>query len=220
MDANLLHDIIFYVMYAALAIALVIIIERTLYFAYTQRQARRLEQALTPDVRRAADLPDELTQRNSLPMSVIAPVLAQKHHAGDRAGDREAIGDLIDAQYLLSKPPMARGLWLLETVVTAAPLLGLLGTVMGIIETFKALAASGVSEPSLVSAGMGTALYATGLGIAIALLCLVANNFLQSRMERINELLKVLLIRAGQPASRPESGSSEQWVDSGAPRYA
>ncbi|WP_240336297.1 MotA/TolQ/ExbB proton channel family protein, partial [Klebsiella aerogenes] len=47
-----------------------------------------------------------------------------------------------------------------------APLLGLLGTVMGIIETFKALAASGVSEPSLVSAGMGTALYATGLGIA------------------------------------------------------
>ena len=216
MDANLLHDIIFYVMYAALAIALVIIIERTLYFAYTQRQARRLEQALTPEVRRAADLPDELTQRNSLPMAVIAPVLAQKH----RAGDREAIGDLIDAQYLLSKPPMARGLWLLETVVTAAPLLGLLGTVMGIIETFKALAASGVSEPSLVSAGMGTALYATGLGIAIALLCLVANNFLQSRMERINELLKVLLIRPGQPASRPESGSGEQWVDSGAPRYA
>ena len=38
MDANLLHDIIFYVMYAALAIALVIIIERTLYFAYTQRR--------------------------------------------------------------------------------------------------------------------------------------------------------------------------------------
>ncbi|RTG46032.1 MotA/TolQ/ExbB proton channel family protein, partial [Serratia marcescens] len=62
MDANLLHDIIFYVMYAALAIALVIIIERTLYFAYTQRQARRLEQALTPEVRRAADLPDALTQ--------------------------------------------------------------------------------------------------------------------------------------------------------------
>ena len=143
-------------------------------------------------------------------------MLEQKH----RAGDREAIGDLIDAQYLLSKPLMARGLWLLETIVTAAPLLGLLGTVMGIIETFKALAASGVSEPSLVSAGMGTALYATGLGIAIALLCLVGNNYLQSRMERINELLKVLLIRAGAPGSRPENGSREQRVDSEVPRYA
>ncbi|SQI30840.1 Uncharacterised protein [Serratia plymuthica] len=51
---------------------------------------------------------------------MIAPVLEQKH----RAGDREAIGDLVDAQYLLSKPLMARGLWLLETIVTAAPLLG------------------------------------------------------------------------------------------------
>jgi len=216
MNANLLHDIIFYVMYAALAIALVIIIERALYFAYTQRQARRLEQALTLDVHRTADLPDELTQRNSLPLAVISPVLEQKH----RAGDREAIGDLIDAQYLLSKPLMRRGLWLLETIVTAAPLLGLLGTVMGIIETFKALAASGVSEPSLVSAGMGTALYATGLGIAIALLCLVGNNYLQSRMERINGLLKVLLIRAGAPGSRPENGSREQRVDSEVPRYA
>lgn len=216
MNANLLHDIIFYVMYAALAIALVIIIERALYFAYTQRQARRLEQALTLDVHRTADLPDELTQRNSLPLAVISRVLEQKH----RAGDREVIGDLIDAQYLLSKPLMARGLWLLETIVTAAPLLGLLGTVMGIIETFKALAASGVSEPSLVSAGMGTALYATGLGIAIALLCLVGNNYLQSRMERINELLKVLLIRAGAPGSRPENGSREQRVDSEVPRYA
>jgi biopolymer transport protein ExbB len=63
-------------------------------------------------------------------------------------------------------------------------------------------------------------LYATGLGIAIALLCLVGNNYLQSRMERINELLKVLLIRAGTPASRPENGNREQWVDSEAPRYA
>ncbi|HFK7187360.1 MotA/TolQ/ExbB proton channel family protein [Serratia odorifera] len=216
MNANLLHDIIFYVMYAALVIALVIIIERALYFAYTQRQARRLEQALTPQVRRADDLPQALIQRNSLPLAVILPVLEQKH----QADDRETLGDVIDAQYLLSKPPMSRGLWLLETIVTAAPLLGLLGTVMGIIETFKALAASGVSEPSLVSAGMGTALYATGLGIAIALLCLVGNNYLQSRMERINELLKVLLIRAGTPASRPEHDQADRWVDSGEQRYA
>jgi len=216
MDANLLHDIIFYVMYASLAIALVIMTERALYFAYTQRQARKLERALTPQVRHAADLPHSLTQRNSLPLAVILPVLEQKRYAGDR----EALGDTIDAQYLLSKPMMGRGLWLLETIVTAAPLLGLLGTVMGIIETFKALAASGVSEPSLVSAGMGTALYATGLGIAIALLCLVGNNYLQSRMERINELLKVLLIRAGTPGSRPDSEADGQWLENGAQRYA
>ncbi len=216
MDANLLHDIIFYVMYASLVIALVIMIERALYFAWTQRQARRLEQVLTAQVHRASDLPDALTQRSSLPWSVIQPVLEQKHDSTDRS----ALDDMMESQFLLSKGQMGRGLWLLETIVTAAPLLGLLGTVMGIIETFKALAASGVSEPSLVSAGMGTALYATGLGIAIALLCLVGNNYLQSRMERINELLKVLLIRAAAPASRPQGEEDGNWAERGAQRYA
>ena len=43
MDANLIHDIIFYVMYAALAIAVVILVERGLYFSWAQRQALRFE---------------------------------------------------------------------------------------------------------------------------------------------------------------------------------
>ena len=175
----------------------------------------RFEKALTPDVRRASDLPESLTGRSSLPLTLILPVLEKKQ----TAEDREAMSDLIDAQYLLSKPQMSRGLWMLETVVTAAPLLGLLGTILGIMDTFKALSASGVSDASMVSAGMGTALYATGLGIAIALLCLVGNNYLQSRMERINELLKVLLIRTGSPVSRPEQGG-KRWEGHEAQRYA
>ncbi|MEH2919576.1 MotA/TolQ/ExbB proton channel family protein [Samsonia erythrinae] len=198
MNADMLHEIIFYIMYASLVIALTIIIERSLYFAYTRRQARRLEHALTADIHHVHDLPAVLTQRPSLPMTVVAPVLAQSH----QAENRDALNDLIDAQYLQSKPQLSRGLWVLETVVTAAPLLGLLGTIMGIIETFKALSAAGISDPSQVSAGMGTALYATGLGIAIALVCLLGNNFLQSRMEHISEMLKVLLIRAGMPHTR------------------
>lgn len=196
MNANALHDIIFYVMYAAVVIALVIIIERSLFFAYTQRQARQLVQALMPDVARGSELPAKLAQRSSLPVSMAKSVMLFKQHSSDR----EAIGDVIDAQYLLSKSQMVRSLWILETIVTAAPLLGLLGTIMGIVDTFKTLSSSGVSDPSMVSASMGTALYATGLGIAIALLCLVGNNFLQSKMERINELLKVLLTRAGSKA--------------------
>ncbi|MBS0968514.1 MotA/TolQ/ExbB proton channel family protein (plasmid) [Chimaeribacter arupi] len=213
MNATLLHDIIFYVMYAALAVSLVIIIERAISFAWTQKQAARLAQILTPDVENAAALPDELTRRNSLPLRVIQPVLAQKNRTTP-----DAMGDLIDTQYLMSKPHLTRGIWLLETVVTAAPLLGLLGTVMGIIDTFKALSASGISDASQVSAGMGTALYATGLGIAIALICLVGNNYLQSRMERISELLKVLLIRAGSHTAVEQAETP--WVKGGAQRYA
>ncbi|AUX94702.1 MotA/TolQ/ExbB proton channel family protein [Mixta gaviniae] len=214
MNATLLHDIIFWIMYFSLAVALVIIIERAISFAWTTRQATQLEQALTPQVRHIEALPAELLRRRSLPLRTIQPILMQKdrHNA-------QTLNDLVDAQYLLSKPQLTRGLWLLETIVTAAPLLGLLGTVMGIIDTFKALSASGVSEPSLVSAGMGTALYATGLGIAIALISLVGNNYLQSRMERISELLKVLLIRAAG-AALPHSEPAGSWMESGAQRYA
>lgn len=174
--------------------ALIIIIERGLFFAYTRRQTTCLFRALTADIRHLHDLPAELSQRNSLPVTLITPLLPQ---AADR--DRDELNDLIDTQYLQSKPHMTRGLWLLETIVTVAPLLGLVGTIMGIIETFKALSAAGISDPSQVSAVMGTALYATGLGIAIALVCLLGNNFLQSRMEHINKALKVLLLRAGMP---------------------
>lgn len=212
MNATLVHDLIFYVMYAALAIAVVIIIERTIWFAWTQRQAKQLEKQMTTDTMTLNELPEALRRQTSLPVKMIEPVLEKKNGVSS-----EAMNDIMDAQYLLSKPAMTRGLWLLETVVTAAPLLGLLGTVMGIMDTFKALAASGVSDASQVSAGMGTALFATGLGIAIALLCLVSNNFLQNRMERINELLKVLLLRAATPT---RASNNEGWKEKGVQRYA
>ena len=83
---------------------------------------------------------------------------------------------------------------------TAAPLLGLLGTILGIIDTFKALATAGVSDPGQISGGIGTALFATGLGIAIALFCVVFHNFFQDSLERINDQLKILLIRAATGA--------------------
>lgn len=191
MNATLMHDIIFWVMYAALVIAVVIMIERTLYYGWTQRHARQLQQALGESITQPSQLPDDLRSRPSLALKMITPVMQQAS-----LRDREALSDLTEQQYLSCKPALNRGIWLLETIVTAAPLLGLLGTVMGIIDTFKALAASGVSDPGQVSAGMGTALNATALGIAIALLCLLGNNFLQSRMEAIQEQFKVLLIRA------------------------
>ncbi|WP_380182807.1 MotA/TolQ/ExbB proton channel family protein [Kalamiella sp. sgz302252] len=212
MNATLMHDLIFYVMYFSLAAALVIIIERAIWFAWTQRQAKQLACVLTAETR---TLPDSVTRRSSVPLRAVQPVLARKAHAS-----AEALSDEVDEQYLLSKSAMTRGLWLLETVVTAAPLLGLLGTVMGIIDTFKALAAAGVSDASQVSAGMGTALYATGLGIAIALLCLVSNNFLQNRMERINELLKVLLLRAATPVQRAAGKDNQAEWENGVQRYA
>ena len=196
MDMNVLHDITFYVMYAAMAIAIFIAIERGLYFAYVRRQARALTEVLGANVHSERDLPESLIRRDSLPLSMVLPVLAQKASHGSR----KDLDDVIETQYLTTRAPLARSLWIIETITTAAPLLGLLGTILGIIDTFKALASAGVSDPGQISGGIGTALFATGLGIAIALFCVVFHNFFQDSLERINDQLKILLIRTATGA--------------------
>ncbi|MGY2289789.1 MotA/TolQ/ExbB proton channel family protein [Pseudomonas sp. SDO528_S397] len=196
MDMNTLHQITFYVMYAAMAIAIFIAIERGIYFAYVRRQARALIDALGSQVHSERDLPQALTRRDGLALNMAQAILTQKASNGSR----KELDDEIETQYLKSRAPLARSLWIIETITTAAPLLGLLGTILGIIDTFKALASAGVSDPGQISAGIGTALFATGLGIAIALFCVVFHNFFQDSLERINDQLKILLIRAASGA--------------------
>lgn len=201
MNTQLLHDATFYILYGCIALALFIAIERGLFFAYTRRQAGRLAVVLTQrEVQQSGRLPAALAERPGLPVTMIEPILAQRGRL-----DHQALEDLVDTQYLATRAPLARSLWIIETITTAAPLLGLLGTILGIIDTFKALASAGVSDPGQISGGIGTALFATGLGIAVALICVVFHNFFQDRQERINEQLKIVLIRA-----RGAAGAREQ----------
>ncbi|MDP9526913.1 MULTISPECIES: MotA/TolQ/ExbB proton channel family protein [Pseudomonas] len=193
MDMNLLHDITFYTMYGAAAIAAFIAVERGIYFSFSLRQAKKLENVLNPKMHSVDDLPAELRQRNSLPLEMVAELFAHKQGLASH----KDLEDLSESIYIATRSKLMHGLWLLETVVTAAPLLGLLGTILGIIDTFKALAETGVSDPGEVSKGIGTALYATALGIAIALGSMIFHNHFQDRVERITDHLKILLLRAG-----------------------
>jgi len=76
---------------------------------------------------------------------------------------------------------LGQGLWVLETVVTAAPLLGLLGTISGMIGAFRLFGASRAVDPGAVTGGVAEALIATAIGIVIALLALSAYNFFSHR---------------------------------------
>lgn len=199
MNTQLLHDATFYILYGCIALALFIAIERGLFFAYTRRLAGRLAVALSQrEVQQSGRLPAALAERPGLAVTMVEPILAQRGRL-----DHQALEDLVDTQYLATRAPLARSLWIIETITTAAPLLGLLGTILGIIDTFKALASAGVSDPGQISGGIGTALFATGLGIAVALICVVFHNFFQDRQERVNEQLKIVLIRARGAAGSP-----------------
>jgi len=72
---------------------------------------------------------------------------------------------------------LSRGLWILETIVTGAPLLGLLGTIAGMMNAFRIISGSGLVEPSGITAGVAQALIATALGIFIAVVALFEFNF-------------------------------------------
>lgn len=104
---------------------------------------------------------------------------------------------------------VGRGLWLLETIVTAAPLLGLLGTITGMMHAFHLIGNNGLVDPAGITGGVAQALIATAVGIFIALVALFGFNFFSRQqakmledMERIGTTLmdQVRLARESSPS--------------------
>ncbi len=79
---------------------------------------------------------------------------------------------------------MRRFMGVLDTMITVAPLLGIFGTVTGIIQSFEALGATGVEQPAVVTAGIAQALITTAAGLGIAIPSVVFYNFYDSLCER------------------------------------
>ncbi|RBL67401.1 MotA/TolQ/ExbB proton channel family protein, partial [Pseudomonas sp. MWU13-2625] len=91
----------------------------------------------------------------------------------------------LDAAAQQVERDMSRGLWLLETIVTAAPLLGLLGTIVGMMRSFRLIGGDGLVSPAGVSGGIAQALVATAIGLVIALVSLFAFNYFSRRVDRL-----------------------------------
>jgi biopolymer transport protein ExbB len=79
---------------------------------------------------------------------------------------------------------MRRFLGVLDTMITVAPLLGIFGTVIGIIHSFEAFGAAGVERPAEVTAGIAQALITTAAGLGIAIAALIPYNIFDSLCDR------------------------------------
>ena len=108
-------------------------------------------------------------------VSVILSGLTHRSHGLSEAMQVDA-SDRIES--------MKRGLGVLDTIVTMAPLLGILGTVLGIIQSFDLLGASGIEDPKAVTGGIAQALITTAAGLTIALATLVPLNYFISCVSR------------------------------------
>lgn len=99
-----------------------------------------------------------------------------------------------------------QGLSTLDTIITLAPLLGLLGTVTGMIHAFGLLGGQGLEAQTVITGGISEALIATAFGLFIAIVSLIPYNYLnkcqeeaRSDMEEAATLLELLLIKADKP---------------------
>lgn len=118
-----------------------------------------------------------------------------------RDGGRDEIREQVEDQGRQEVARLAYGLGLLETIAAIAPLLGLLGTVLGMIEVFDVVSEQGAGQAQSLSGGISEALITTATGLSIGIPALVAYNYFVGKAERLvlnmeahtNRLIKKIL---------------------------
>ena len=103
--------------------------------------------------------------------------------------DDEALQLILDDAVLKELPAIERGQSLLKLLAAVAPLLGLLGTVTGMIETFQAISLSGSGDPQLMAGGISQALVTTVIGLVVAIPLLFGHSLLATRSRALVQLL-------------------------------
>ena len=190
---------ILYVMIFLLLATLTVIVERSWYLNRLIRSGQGLtdkiaslshlnREVLLQEVERIGDLPQAKL--------LVVPLRHPK------VTDHQRLADLLEEAILCEVPSIDKSLWILDTVITLAPLLGLLGTIIGMFNSFHAL---GNADPASaqVTSGVAEALIATACGLFIAIVGLVFFNGMNIRVRLIvhqMETLKYMLINRLSPA--------------------
>jgi biopolymer transport protein ExbB len=169
---------IFMVLVGCSIVALAIALERTYYFwKRSGNPDRTLSQTLTKlkaGDRKAAAWACESSPH---PMGVVA---SEVFRSSVRQG--ESLEERLQVALSQQKLLLERNLGILGTLAAVAPLIGLLGTVWGIMRAFHDMAATGSAAPTVVAAGVAEALITTAAGLIVAVPSLILYNHLAGRM--------------------------------------
>jgi biopolymer transport protein ExbB len=117
--------------------------------------------------------------QNSALGQILAAGLANRHRS------REQIKEAIEDTGRHVAHELERFLNLLGTIAAVSPLMGLLGTVIGIIIAFNAITHQGVGDPKVLSGGIGQALIATAAGLIVAIPSLMAYRYLRGKVDAL-----------------------------------
>lgn len=199
---------------ALLVLLSVVTLAVTLYKLWQFRGARvgahrRLQEALD-----AWDRGDRTGARQAVSesRSHLAPLVDT---ALDRPGDA-ALRARLEAEAAISFGRLESGFRILDNIAQIAPLLGLFGTVLGMIDAFRSLQAAGAAvDPSILAGGIWVALLTTAAGLAVAMPTSLILSWFESRMARERDVADVLLARIDAPIPQ-----ADDVAIAGQPRHA
>lgn len=101
-----------------------------------------------------------------------------------------APGMMMQAAAQAAVRHLKRYLPLLDTIITLAPLLGLLGTITGMISAFGIVSDAGLGQPHAITGGVAEALIATASGLSVAIMALLPYNYFRAKTEALTDLLE------------------------------
>lgn len=163
-------------------LVMAIVIEKFISMGAMERKANkfieRAQRILKSDEKRKIDKVFALCEMTSSPPARILQAGIRKIDQG-----KEELKEAVIDAGSLEIPYLGRYLRILGTIVTISPLLGLLGTVRGMIRAFNVVALVGVGEPGAMAAGISEALYTTAFGLGIAIPALVFYNYFTHRTD-------------------------------------
>lgn len=102
-----------------------------------------------------------------------------------RSDSRETLESVLQEAILHELPQVQKGIAMLAVLGAVAPLLGLLGTVTGMIDTFRVITLFGTSDPKLMSGGISEALVTTELGLAVAIPIMLLHTYLSRKSDHL-----------------------------------
>ena len=169
------------VMYPLLAcsiLVLTVIIERTIFWLGIDyaSNAKLLEEVM--ELCRVGDwasMRQKVSGSRDYVIKVLVSGILHRQFSMSRAMEAAAADEVNQ---------MRKYMGVLDTMITVAPLLGILGTVLGIIDSFEVMGSSGIEHPRAVTGGIAQALITTAAGLAIAILSVFPYNYFNSRVEK------------------------------------
>jgi biopolymer transport protein ExbB len=144
----------------------------------------------------------QLKSETSNPNNPLGRVLSV--YDKNRNADTETLELKLGEAILKEMPPLQRGILFIKIISVVAPLLGLLGTVTGMIETFQAMALFGTGDASVMAGGISQALVTTVIGLCVAIPTVLLHTFVSGRSRRIVQILQEQ--SAGIVAAHAERG--------------